>query len=93
MYYCRNCKEEFDEPKVCKISYEEYYGCEHLFNDTHITTIEKCIYCGSEEFEEMEKCNKCGEYCRECDFVDTDEMVGGGIGYICYDCARDCDLI
>lgn len=89
MFYCRNCKNEFEEPKICQTSYEEHYGCTHLFADTHTMTIEECPYCKSDDFEEMKKCDNCGEYCRECDLQDTEQFINGGVGCLCYDCLND----
>ena len=92
MYYCENCREEFDEPRIEKTTYEDFYEIGAEFPNKTEMNLEKCPYCGSDEFEEMETCDKCGEYCLECDLVDTDEMVGGGIGYLCPDCLIDCEV-
>lgn len=93
MYYCNNCKSEFDEPERSNITFEEYYGVDHLFPDSHRMDILVCPHCGEDDIEEMRECDRCGEYCLEDDLVDTEELAGGGIGYVCPDCARDCDLM
>lgn len=90
MYYCENCKSEFEEPIKEKTSFENYYGVDHLFSDSHDFTLEKCPHCGSEEIEEMKTCERCGEFCRYEDLLDTEELARGGIGDICPDCYRDC---
>lgn len=92
MYYCNDCKEEFDTPKMEKTTFEEFYGVSNLFPTSHECTLKSCPRCGSDDIEEMETCDKCGEYCLECDLTDTDEMVGGGIGYLCPDCLIDCEV-
>lgn len=93
MYYCKNCKNEFIEPKVEKTTYEDFYEIGTMFLNKTEMTLEKCPHCDSDEFESMTECEQCGEYCRDCDLLDTEELAGGGIGFICYDCARNCDLI
>lgn len=92
MFYCDNCKNEFEEPKKEKTTYEAYYGVDDKFADKHEMSLEKCPYCGSEDFEEMPTCDRCGEFCCEHDLVDTETSVGGDIGNLCPDCARDCEV-
>lgn len=90
MYYCENCKNEFVEPIIEDITQEDFYGVDNLFENLHKIKIEKCPHCKSDGcFEEMKICDVCGEYCRECDLLDTEELAGGGIGFLCWDCARD----
>lgn len=89
MYYCENCREEFDEPRIEKTTYEDFYEIGAEFPNKTEMNLEKCPYCGSDEFEEMTKCEQCGEYCRECDLLDTEELNGGGVGVLCPDCYRD----
>ena len=89
MYYCDNCKCEFDEPKRQRTTFEDFYGVSHLFPDSHTMNLLICPNCGNEDIEEMETCDNCGGYCLDSDLIDTEELVGGGIGYICPDCARD----
>ena len=91
MYYCENCQEEFDESKIEKTTYEDFYEIGAKFPNKTKMILEKCPHCGGEDIIELEKCEKCGEYCLDADLVDTDEMVGGGIGYICLDCFKDLD--
>lgn len=92
MYYCEYCKNEFDTPKIEKTTYEEYYGVDDKFADKHEMLLEKCPHCNSEEFEEMETCDRCGEFCRYDDLVDSEGKAGGGMGLLCPDCARDCEV-
>lgn len=93
MWYCENCKNEFEEPTRKEISFEEYYGVGHLFSSDHKTTIMVCPCCGSDgTLEEMKECDYCGEWNREEDLEDTDGLTGGGIGYLCPQCIRDCEV-
>lgn len=89
MYYCRDCKNEFDEVKQKRISFEDYYGVSVLFPDKHEMNLEICPHCGSEEIEEMGTCDNCGYPCRDIDLTDTEELFGGGVGNLCPDCMRD----
>lgn len=89
MYYCENCKNEFDEPSKEKTCFENYYGVDHLFNESHDFILEKCPHCGSEDIEEMSTCDNCGYPCRDIDLTDTEELFGGGVGNLCPDCMRD----
>lgn len=92
MYYCENCKNEFDEPKRKNITYEDFYEVGNLFTDRHKMTILVCPHCESEDIEEMVQCDRCEEFFRENDLIDTEEMVGGNIGLLCCDCAKDCEI-
>ena len=92
MYYCNNCKEEFEEPNRKNITFEEYYGVDHLFPNSNRMDILVCPNCDDEDIEEMKTCDNCGEYCRFDDLTDTTEYAGGGIGDICPQCMIDCDL-
>jgi len=89
MHYCTNCNKEFDEPRIEKTTYEDYFGVVNEFKNHHSMNLEKCPYCGSDEIEEMETCDNCGEYCLEHDLTDTSEMVGMGVGRVCPDCLID----
>ncbi len=92
MFYCNDCKHEFSEPKVIETTYEEYYGVSDKFIDNHKMSLEKCPHCGSDNIEEMKECDRCGEFFREDDLTDTEGLVGGGIGDLCFDCMRDCEV-
>lgn len=92
MYYCEHCGQEFEEPKIEKTTYEDFYGVGDQFQDKHDMNLEKCPYCGSDEFVEMQACDKCGEYFSDYDLTDTSEMAGLGIGYLCPDCLNDCEV-
>lgn len=93
MWYCNNCKNEFEEPERKEITFEEYYGVDHLFPDSHKMTILVCPRCEEEgELEEMRECDRCGEWTRECDLEDTEGLVGGNVGYLCPDCINDCEV-
>lgn len=56
MYQCTNCGQMFDSPKEVTDFYSEYWGTPAR----HTTTV--CPYCESDEFDEMDKCEICGEY-------------------------------
>lgn len=93
MWYCENCKEEFEKPIEKEITFEEYYGVDHLFQSSHKTKIMVCPCCESDgTLEEMRECDYCGEWTRECDLEDTEGLVGGNIGYLCCQCIKDCDI-
>lgn len=90
MYYCNNCKEEFDNPIIENTTQEDFYGVDNLFENLHKIKIEKCPHCKCDGyFEEMQTCDVCGEYCREDDLIDTEELAGGNVGMLCPDCYRD----
>ena len=93
MYYCKNCYKEFEQPERKKECFEDFYGVSHLFHDRNYFDMLICPVCGSDDIEEMQKCDRCEEYFLEDDLTDTEEMAGGGIGYLCLDCLNDCDLI
>lgn len=56
MYICENCQQMFDSPNAVLDSDSEYWGA----NVHHYTSV--CPNCGSDEFEEMDKCDVCGEW-------------------------------
>lgn len=56
MYICERCQETFDFPNVETDFTSEYFG--RPVNHK----IGVCPYCGSEEIEEMDKCEVCGEW-------------------------------
>lgn len=88
MYYCENCKNEFEEPSKEKTTFESYYGIGNLFNSQQDFILEKCPHCGNEEIEEMGTCDNCGYPCRDIYLTDTEELIGG-VGNLCPDCMRD----
>lgn len=92
MYYCEDCKNEFDEPEIEKTTYEDFYEIASMFPNKNEMILEKCPHCGSENIEDMETCDKCGEFCRYEDLIDSERKAGGGIGFLCPDCARDCEV-
>lgn len=55
MYKCQ-CGMMFDSPEYEKDFSSEYFGRQV----THYTGV--CPNCGSDEFEEMDKCDVCGEW-------------------------------
>ena len=66
MYICEKCGEIFEEPKV-------------IGND--VDRGEVCPGCGRCDFDEAERCEKCGEW------VSVDKIHGyGGGPYICEEC-------
>ena len=89
MYYCENCKNEFDEPVQQYVTTESYYGVDSLLDERIVKLVQLCPHCGSEEIEEMGTCDNCGYPCRDIDLTDTEELFGGGVGNLCPDCMRD----
>ena len=68
MYICRNCQQMFDSPNAVIDSDSEYWGR----RVHHYTSV--CPCCGSDDFEELDKCEVCGgwinpgdELCEVCD--------------------------
>ena len=55
MYLCANCGRTFDSPDEVADFTSEYFGA----TVTHTTTV--CPSCGSDDFDEMDKCEVCGE--------------------------------
>lgn len=92
MYYCNNCDEQFEEPKINKIIFEEYYGVSNLFPDRHKVDLEVCPNCGDDNIEEMMTCDCCGEWNKQDDLEDTEGRANGGVGYLCPQCIEDCDI-
>lgn len=92
MWYCDNCKNEFTEPKMRKTTFESEFGVSHLFPTTHECTIKECPVCGSDDIEEMQECDYCGEWNLEEDLTDTEGLTGGGVGVYCCQCIKDCDI-
>lgn len=56
MYICERCQETFDFPNVETDFTSEYFGA--IVNHK----IGVCPYCGSDEIDEMDKCDICGEW-------------------------------
>lgn len=56
MYKCENCGEEFEDPNNVEDFSSEYFGR----MVTHYTNV--CPCCGSDDFQEMDKCEICEEY-------------------------------
>lgn len=56
MYICENCQQTFDSPNETEDFTSECWGTPVR----HMTCV--CPYCGSGEFEEMDRCEMCGEY-------------------------------
>lgn len=56
MYICTDCRQTFDSPNCVLDSYSEYWGAiAHHYKSV-------CPHCGSDDFEEMDKCEICGEW-------------------------------
>lgn len=58
MYWCTDCQSLFDESEM---------EVEELSHDSEIEpgeTLCKCPNCGSDDFEEADRCECCGEYIR-----------------------------
>lgn len=93
MYYCNECKREFENLKHKKINLEVNYGISHLFSDNHYIFIDVCPFCGETDYEELKQCNQCEEWFNEDELYDTEEAIGGGCGYLCEQCLKDCDIV
>ena len=55
MYICMNCQTMFDSPNEVEDFTSEFWGA----RVRHMTSV--CPYCGSDDFDEMDKCEICGE--------------------------------
>lgn len=77
MYYCPNCKSEFDEPKLIKD-----YVVNDPYPDGPIICV--CPFCRSEDFVQAVKCDGCGEYI-------IGEYVKVSDRNYCEDCYEMCD--
>lgn len=60
MYYCRNCKREFDVPQ----GYHEYY------TESIAKWEEGCPDCKSTEYDELKRCSRCGEIVPESELTE-----------------------
>ena len=92
MWYCKNCKTEFAEPEKRRECFEEFYGVSHLFQTSNYFEHLTCPECGEDCIEEMQECDYCGEWNLSDNLEDTTEMINGGIGYLCPQCIKDCDI-
>ena len=60
-WYCEDCGETFDEPEIVTKTtwcHSKYIGYGGYIPDTE----SYCPHCGSDEIDECEKCDLCGEY-------------------------------
>lgn len=74
MYKCASCGMVFEETvklkfPLCRIDGQQYYDPDYV-----------CPFCGSDDIDYVEECEKCGEYFYEDELAD-DERV------ICKECA------
>lgn len=65
MYRCNNCNAKFEEPTMKRICFEQEYGVANLFDSRHYTNIEVCPSCEDGDIEELEQCERCGNYVSE----------------------------
>ena len=85
MYLCANCGRMFDSPDEVEDFTSEYWGA----TVRHYTTV--CPNCGSDDFDEMDKCQVCGndippgeKICENChDLIrDVADSIKGNARYI-----------
>ena len=75
-FYCLDCKEYFDEPKVDR---SKYHSNSIGYDGIYEEEICRCPNCNSEDFEEArELCDSCNEF-----FYETKDVNGV---YLCPDC-------
>lgn len=60
MYRCSGCGYEFEVPQ----GYYEYY------TESIAKWVEGCPYCESTEYDELMRCSRCGEICRESELTE-----------------------
>jgi hypothetical protein len=90
VYRCNNCGGKFEEPTEKRICFEQEYGVANLFESRNYTNIHVCPCCGDNDIHELEQCAVCGEWFDELE--DTVGLVNGGIGYVCEQCYKDCEI-
>lgn len=93
MYYCNECKKEFENLDDKRINFEVEYGISHLFQDSHYIDVKVCPSCKSIDYEELKQCDQCEEWFNEDELEDTSEAIGGGCGYLCEQCLKDSDIV
>ena len=58
MLYCPDCKNHFEEDELyCEKEYETLDGRTYVTGEYTY-----CPYCGSDDYEEAELCESCGEF-------------------------------
>lgn len=81
MYYCQNCGTEFERPDRRREAVGEYMG------RTAYQDFDACPSCGSEEIDEMKKCEICGEH------VPKHKMASCVTRDVCEDCCRELEEV
>ena len=81
MYYCQNCGAEFERPDRCREDIGEYMG-RTAYEDFYV-----CPSCGSDDVDEMMKCELCGEY------VPAHKMAAGVRRDVCEECCRELEEV
>lgn len=54
MYICEKCGNEFDEPKLKKTTYENFYGVSDEFLSETTMIMNVCPKCESDDIKEVE---------------------------------------
>ncbi len=60
MYRCGKCKGLFDTPR----------GRREYYTESIAKYEEGCLYCESLEYDELVRCSRCGELCRESELTE-----------------------
>ena len=77
MFKCMDCQRTFDSLNCVIDSYSEYWG----YSTPHYKSV--CPYCGGDDYEEMDKCEICGEW------IDPGEELCDNCGELIKDIAND----
>lgn len=81
MYYCQNCGAEFELPERRREDVGEYMG-RTAYEDFYV-----CPSCGSDDVDEMMKCEICEEY------VPAHKMAAGVTRDVCEECCRELETV
>ena len=80
-YYCNNCERDFDEEDLVPVM---QWDGEGVMGGYHVVESE-CPYCGStDDWEEAEECDYCGEY-----FGEETGLISALDMKLCKDCAQE----
>lgn len=92
MYVCNECNSHFEQPNKTITTFEKEFGVSQLFNSSHRIELLLCPICSSENIDELQVCDACGEFCQADELQDTEGAINGGIGYVCPQCIEDCEI-
>lgn len=92
MWECKDCYTQFEKPDFEEIDFEEEFKLKNIFPRRDLVKIPICPDCKSRDIEKLKECDRCGEWNFEDDLIDTEGLTGGGVGYYCPQCIKDCEV-